>query len=390
MTIYSGEQLVLAVRSLCDTAKTRIWIASPYIGDWDGVRCVLGLKWWNLPKDNVRLLTDAEMGDINRNMIDNFRAKGPVKHLLGLHAKIYIVDDEVILSSANLTRAAFSCRHEVGVRLNKSQSQIVIKTFQGWWDNLAKPITTAQLAVAGMKRGTNAGEASGKGLPKLWDLPPDPGEFGVDKMFGDYEPFRSSYALLAHEYRKHKRAWPDIPLYLEIDGFLDYLFNHDGKPSHPYSKAAPQILTPAEQRKETSKYAKVFRTWALSNGKDTWRLQRASQLKCLLTKEKLHTLSSKKKIDAVLRRLFCMNDARVRNRILERNTPRTISKAWGNLLYGNAPLPQRMSECAHAICGFKRSGVQELLGWFDPEHCPIRNGNTNAGMRFLGYDVTAK
>jgi hypothetical protein len=34
---------------------------------------------------------------------------------------------------------------------------------------------------------------------------------------------------------------------------------------------------------------------------------------------------------------------------------------------------------------FGQSATQELPGWFDPKKYPIRNANSNAGLRFLGY-----
>ena len=34
-----------------------------------------------------------------------------------------------------------------------------------------------------------------------------------------------------------------------------------------------------------------------------------------------------------------------------------------------------------------KSAIQETLGYYDPDTYPIRNANTNAGLRFLGYNV---
>jgi hypothetical protein len=34
-----------------------------------------------------------------------------------------------------------------------------------------------------------------------------------------------------------------------------------------------------------------------------------------------------------------------------------------------------------------KAAIQETLGYYDPDKYPLRNANTNAGLRFLGYDV---
>ena len=85
-----------------------------------------------------------------------------------------------------------------------------------------------------------------------------------------------------------------------------------------------------------------------------------------------------------------MNDHRVLNRFLHypQNTPSRIKKAWGVLLHHRKALPtDEMARCASSLYGFKKSSVQELLGWYWPNRFPLRNRNVNSGLRFLGYDV---
>jgi hypothetical protein len=59
----------------------------------------------------------------------------------------------------------------------------------------------------------------------------------------------------------------------------------------------------------------------------------------------------------------------------------------GGLLYGTQPDTERMSLCASRLFGFKKSSVQELLGFFAPKDYPLRNATVNAGLRFFGFDV---
>jgi hypothetical protein len=385
MMVFTGVKLSNVIRQLCDQAQHRLWIASPYIGGPVATRCILGRVWWDrLPKDSVRILTDADEGNINIKALDIFQAKGIVRHLRGLHAKLYIIDETVILTSANLTNTAFTCRYEIGTRLTREAAGAAIGDYEQWWDK-ATEITTKQIDRIVAKRGRNAGEESPSALLHLYDLPPDPGEMTVHQLFADYEQFRTSYADLAQKYSRVGRCWPTAPLYFEVDAFLDYLFHHDGKPSHPYKKKLPRKLTGNERQRELASYFRRFRNWASADHCEE-RMENASLLQQTLVEGQVGTLTSSN-IRQVLDVLNCMQDHRIRNRVLERNTAATIRNAWAGLLYGNAPLAERMSKCADSLFGFKRSGVQELLGWFDPAQYPIRNANTNAGLRFMGYDV---
>jgi hypothetical protein len=388
MTVHSGKTLAEILRQMCDAVQHRLWIASPYVGSFEAIRCVLGREWSDhLPKDSVRMLTDAEEGNLNITSISAFRAKGPVKHLRGLHAKLYIIDDQVLLTSANLTRTAFSCRHEVGVVLTGQAAKEAIAQFERWWIS-AKDISTQQIKRIASKHGHNIGENNSQGLPQLHKLPPDPGGITVHQIFADYEPFRTVYDELAREYATVGHVWPTIPLYLEVDGFLNYLFHHKGKLlSRPYTEKACRQLTAAKRRDEIAKYAREFRKNTIPSGGDS-RLKRATQLQGFLAQNRIRSLT-KKDIGTVLGILNCMNDKRVKLRVLEGNSVHRIRSAWYDLFYASSPLPERMSTCATLLFGFKRSSVQELLGWYDPLQYPIRNANTNAGMRFLGYDVSA-
>ena len=123
-----GSQL----RRMCDKIGTRLWIASPYVGSWE-VRKVLGRRWFDGDSIDVRLLTDPDERIINRNTALRFAEKGTIKKLRGLHAKLFIVDDQVLLTSANLTYSAFAMRHEVGIVLDGDAARSAVSQFESWW-----------------------------------------------------------------------------------------------------------------------------------------------------------------------------------------------------------------------------------------------------------------
>src|SRR5215471_1343685 len=122
MQVLSGRNLSRTLRSACDSAQQRLWIASPYVGGWQEVRRIVGRNWWDDTRIGIRLLTDGKEGGLNRTTAQRFDQRGDIRDLRGLHAKLYIVDDSVLLTSANLTGAGFAKRYETGIWLTGSSA----------------------------------------------------------------------------------------------------------------------------------------------------------------------------------------------------------------------------------------------------------------------------
>lgn len=392
MAVLSGKDLSTTVRSACDGARRRLWIASPYIGGWQSVRSVLGREWWDKANIDVRLLTDEETSP-NGDTLWRMEQKGHIHHLRGLHAKIYVFDDRVLLTSANLTGAAFSQRYETGVLLSATVAKSAIELYEHWWTSLSTPFNSDRLSELRRIRRKDAGEDAGGPLPILNMLPEDTGDFGGHKLFEDYPRFLDLYRALAEEYRSIQRIWPTIPVNFEFDGFLDYLFRHHPElPSKPYvnEKLPPRQTSRVARREELKVLAEAFREWANDRGENgLWRNEYSALVSSRLSLKRIDRIRKKDGILEVASRLQCLHDPRIRNRFLDNNSTPAIRKAWRNLLHGSNPLPDRMGECAYHLFGFKRSSVQELLGFFDPEKYPLRNTTVNADLRFFGFDVSA-
>src|SRR4051794_39146965 len=123
--IVSGQELADGLRLRCDKAKERIWITSPFIGDPSSVRRILGNRWLTKSSMTVRLLTDlSNQSCKDPRSIRHFSNVGQVRSLEGMHAKIYIIDDDVLVTSANLTSTAFSARYEIGQWLSEEAAEI--------------------------------------------------------------------------------------------------------------------------------------------------------------------------------------------------------------------------------------------------------------------------
>jgi len=138
-------------------------------------------------------------------------------------------------------------------------------------------------------------------------------------------------------YSSLTRIWPEMPLYLETDAFLDYLFHHEGQPSHEFTKMPPRELTSTQQASEIRRYALKFQAWAKTRNADRERhLSNARTIHRLLLPKRIKELGPSD-ILSVASRLNCMGDRRVLDRFINhpRNSSANVRIAWSTLLHGH-------------------------------------------------------
>ncbi len=398
MEILHGAKLGFRLRELSDNAKRRVWIVSPYIGRWPAVSALLGANWWLASTVLLQVITDTDdPTNVNRGTLLRLLDRGPVRTIRGVHAKIYIIDDQAIVTSANLTDTAFTKRREVGILLGKTESSDLIAMVKTWRETDATEVSID--AVTEWKESTSefAQESEGTALPVLWDLPQKPSDSlfaaagKTARDFASYRKFLEHYKELAQEYSAVQRLWPNDPLFLETDAFLNYLFHEaEGTPARVfYDKRDPRALTKAERTAEIGKWAPEFAAWVRTSHDQDWRQRHSQVIRKLLAKDRIDELGRDEVREAV-DCLNCMHAHRlIRHKFLNpaNNDVGTIRKAWKILLHGTGKEEHRMQECNDALKFFGTSSVQELLGWYYPDQYPIRNNNSDAGLRFFGYRV---
>lgn len=394
------QSLVDTLRRLMDSAKRRIWIASPYIGGVSAVSRILGRKWEIASDINIRLLTDLdECTRISFETLIHFYKVGAIQSLPALHAKIYIVDGSVIVTSANLTEAAFGKRYEMGVLLEGAEAKDAISQFDLWWKKKSKPVSLKDIKHLESKCAKSEPDHGlGKGLPPLWKLPPPvnkPKKLSGQGKLDDYDYFVKCYNDLAAIYSQHQRLKPHMPINLEIDGMLDYLFHSETQPSSKYGRIAGKTPIPPRQIKdlenEVKRCAKQYEKWVEGGGDISWRQVRSNLIGTLLDTNSamnINRLDLKKVVDC----LNCMNSYPINKaRFLNpsNNSLRNIRYNLHSLLHGDGDIKARLVKCRDALKYFGDSSVQELVGFYDPVSYPIRNGNSNAGLRYFGYGVSS-
>lgn len=393
MEVFYGDELVDKLRDLCDNVKKRLWIVSPFIGNWEDVIIIIGRKWFENGSVDVKLITDiSQNGGISPDTFKHFRDRGEVRTIKGVHAKIYIIDNSAIVTSANLTGMAFFKRFEVGISLSDRETKSLIDLYDIWWNKFSENIPVDYVPKKNVHRKNEDIEGrNGEKLEERWNRPQDPGDPAkkITTEFSDYEYFLNCYNDFANIYKKIQRLWPKAPLFFETDAFLDYLFHNDPDTStKKFIKVKPRKLNKEEREKEIKKYALKFKKEFSIKG-HKWRLEYSKKIRNILSKNRIQKITSRN-IKDVLDSLNCMN-SRPGNKssFFKKNNIKKIRNSWENLLYGNPELQIRMSECKNTLKYFGKSSIHELIGFFDPDRYPLRNRNTNAGLRFFGYDISA-
>lgn len=374
----SGQHLVNALREHCDQATKRIWIASPYIGTFKDVQKIIGGNWMRSHVD-FRVLTDVESGFIRHDTYTQFKESPntEIRSLLSLHAKIYLIDDWCLLTSANLTGMAFSARHEVGQVV--SGIERVVTLFDQWWQ---KAQAVSSLPPSPSKTLTNREDSiKYKALYKLPKYTSGAGDQFLKKC-DQFKEFASLYESVTG--RNQQMVSDGFTLYEEVDYFFNYLYHdHPDKPSKEYTKEV-RSLTSREVKQEICRYFKIM---SYEPGSGLWRLERRDRIREILP-FKAGSSPRKEKIEEVLDCLHCLHSYGWHKPIiLAENDPRSIARAWNRLIQAPSINSQLIEEVIGEIKHFGMSSTCELIAWYYPEKYPMINRNSESGMRFFGFDI---
>lgn len=380
--IYTTDSLVALLRKKCSKATKRIWIVSPFIGEYGEICKILDCKWQKQSVD-FKVITDAEAGFIRETTYNAFTSapRTEVRSLLSIHAKIYIVDDWCLVTSANLTGAAFSKRYEIGTECNVAE---VEKLFDQWW-KMAIPVRNLKKINFGNRGGISEYQ-TGRGMKFTLKckLPP----FShTDRYMADCEEFIRFAQLYEKITGRNSQIKKDgLPLYLEVDYFFNELYhNMPGTPSKIYKTKKARNISESKRDKEILKY---FKQMQYDGEKIAEQIRRINTIGNYLSPAHVNQLT-KEEIGEVLSCLHSIHSQpRNRSRILKNNSVNHIRSVWNTLLNTGEITSEKVEEAKNQIFGFADSCVSELISWYRPSEYPIMNLNSRSGMRFFGIDIS--
>jgi hypothetical protein len=395
MKILSGQTLVDTVRKLADNAEERLWIAVPYLGTYETVQEILGSSWLTKHKISFKLLTDLnELNSVSASSIMLLKKRGLVCSLLGLHAKIYVIDNYCIIGSANLTRTSFTKRYEAAILFSPNESQKAIELFEEFWGK-GKKISDTELQIQDNKRSPKEDEGFNKGLVTLSKLHKT--SFIKEERLGKkYLSFNSIVEQFKDFTKKYeavigKRLWNDVPIYYEIDSFLDYLFAHaTRKPSHPYKYIKGRTLNTREQTELLKKYVSLFKEHVRKNNMKPSRNKKATSVfQKNLSLKNYNTL----KWGDIQEMLWFTNAGGSQPINIHKATnPKNnklslVRQLLYNLVNGEEQLEWRMYECDTKLYGISSALMNEFLHFHNPDIYPLINLRSCSGLRFFGYQI---
>lgn len=380
MEILTEQQQIDILRDKCENVQSRIWIASPYIGGLKDVQKVIGGKW-QLPSIDCRILTDVDSGFIRIDTFDEFiNNQVEVRSLDSLHAKIYIVDDWCLVTSANLTGTAFLCRYEMGV--SYANVTEVESTYLRWW-GMASVVTVQNKKPQKALVDYQDGHSFKK---KFKAKPYNSGKQDkYDAICEKYKEFATLYKRVTG--RNPQMVSDGFTLLQEVDYLFNYLYHdHPSTPSH--GQKVSRSLSQTQREHDIKKYFKDMCNY-YKHDPQKWRLDRTRIIQKLLDKKHVKKLSWDDAKDVVFC-LHCLSSYPInRTKFLnpQNNSLDDIKDCWYQLLHTGKIDSLKIKYITDRLNNFGLSSIYELIGWFYPNDYPLMNENSHCGMRFFGYKI---
>jgi hypothetical protein len=131
--------------------------------------------------------------------------------------------------------------------------------------------------------------------------------------------------------------------------------------------------------------ATAFAAWLQGQSdQKTERMKRLKTVQDLLSKDHIGDLDMAD-VNAILDCIHAMGALpwpRMNFLSSPKNTIENIRNAWSMLLFGDGGEEKRIERCRKQLHSFGPSSTQELLGCFYPEKYPLKNDNSDAGLRY--------
>lgn len=331
------------------------------------------------------------------------------------HPKLYLfVDDCAVVGSANLTQRALGLNQEVAVEVPFEDPRYAELTFlfSEWWDQVP-PLTErhiqkyeddfreasklqermskralgfGDIVITNIDRGAETGTKS-----EIW----------LEDYRRRYDEFHAEFRTLQRIYEgRGRRKREDVPLRIELDGFLGWQWDtHGGGDTH--LRHPPVVGAALEARVDSA-----ITEWFGADGTHFDVSMAPKQYPAIHarfgTPESIDSASYEEILQALLNvhafadryRHYSGGTKTQLETFREKNDLARVRRTFKYLLHSPRDPVERMGRCIYdwdyKLHEFGTSGVQELLGWCNGDDLPICNGRTLKAMRLLGFDVTVR
>lgn len=376
------------VRDISQRINSRLWIASPFIGEENLFYTLFNISKIKKHNPKFRLITDLKHISMKNYKVLEFFINTPnaeLRTLEHLHSKLYIMDNYSVVTSANLTYYGFYVNYETAVAGDVTDIARYEQLYNELW-NLGTTISNQEELQKALE--TSDFEDIESFSPNVKPLKPLPKE--LTQKCG-YEQFLNEFNKLSEKYLQYGRTWNNTSLKFEIDSFLNYLFHHN--PIHnsqgyyyinEINHSANDLLlkTCINEYKE---WLKTDIAWDNENVRETYK---NNALK-LFADDKIDKITIEEISDFLKSNINTYLTNAVRfdwgNKFIQKNKIENVREYIIKLKKSSPKEIDKLVKNS-TIAYMGESTLQELLGLIR-EDLPIRNENTNAGLRYLGYKV---
>ena len=391
-----------------------IFIASAFFTEFDvinmlltkkcHVRIVVRLGFPTSPKALEQLLKN-----------DNIEARFYTSH--SFHTKMYIFGDKnILIGSANLTRAAILTNQEVVVGISSADPRFdeLTQLFSEYWEEAevlnSESISLYKKIYEKFKQASKlVSDLDNEVIDTLGDKNfsnIDRGKKKLSRKSIFLDTYRKSYQESVSAFKKiqdiyklknRKVGEEDIPLRLEIDSFFSFV--RDRHATHDVWKE--QFLGWDERKKQ--ELINLIDEWLAIDWvhfEDRIVNQNYPQIQKVFSSPESIDASSGENIVDALCVLHSFHDRlrfykggldTLKNEFLRTNDIGHIKNSLKHLLYGKGDVVKRMSDCLfdekYKLNEFGQANVQELVGWINKEDLPVINGRTTKVLRYFGFKV---
>ena len=367
----------------------RLWISSPFISSEKIFYYIFQISKIKKHKPNFRLLTDLNNISINNYKILKFFLGNncELRSLKHLHAKMYLMDDYSVVTSANMTYRGLYVNYETGVAGDILDVDRFEAMYNEIWE-LGTPVNQEMLDEALNNSTYIDTEGFNPDLKPIIKLPKEL----TEKC--SYEQFLNEYNELSKQYESYGRIWKNSPLKFEIDSFLNYLFHHSENNSSKdyYYSFEVNNLNSEPKAKLLKNCIQEYHNWIISDS--VWDNE---GIRMNYRKNALEIFSDQNIDSANLEDIseflannintYLTNSVRFnwKEKFAKENNVKDVKSCIQKLKIASPKELDKLIKNS-SIRYFGESTAQEVIGLLRDE-LPIRNENTNSGLRYLGYNV---
>lgn len=333
------------------------------------------------------------------------------------HPKMYIFGDKnILVGSANLTRAAITTNQEIVVGIGSDDARFdeLSQLFSDYWDE-AEVLNIE--SISSYKKIYDKFKQTSK---LIYDLDRTVVDTLGDKKFSNInrgkkkkskksiflDTYRKSYQESVAAFKKiqdlyekkdRKVSESDIPIRLEIDSFLSFVRARYA--THEIWKEQP-IGWDNQKKQLLSRLVDEWLTIYWEHFEDRIVNQNYPLIKRAFdSPEAIDSSSEQEIVDAIVvlhsfhdrLRFFKGGLDTLKTKFLQSNDIAHIKDSFKHLLYGNGDIVKRMSDLlyndAYKINEFGQANVQELVGWISRDSLPAINGRTTKVLSYFGFNV---